>query len=83
MFHNVKTEDGTEIHSIPMEIVNGEWVDQNLHSLNASCWCKPPKYAGPTPTKWNILGESFDHHGEVYNHHRQSDIDSGTVRQAQ
>lgn len=63
MFQNVKSKDGTEIHSIPMDFREGDWKSNNNHILSKICDCSPTKLEYIKP----IYGDYF---GEIYNHHR-------------
>jgi hypothetical protein len=63
MFHNVKTKDGTEIHSIPVDMGNGDWKESSDHILSKNCHCSPIKLDYVRP----IYG---DYYGEIYNHRR-------------
>lgn len=66
MFQNVKTKDGAEIHSIPMDYVAGDWKENKDHSLDKDCHCSPTKLQYIKP----IYG---DYCGEIYNHQRQAE----------
>lgn len=61
MFKNVKTADEAEIHSIPMDVQAGVWIDSDKHMLSKDCPCAP-----------EAVKSSFtDFHGEVFHHYRR------------
>ncbi len=63
MFNNVTLEDANEIHSIPMDYVDGLWKENNDHIPSSGCQCSPTKVEYVKPIY-------RDFYGEIYNHHR-------------